>query len=68
VRTVKLLVKVKAPDTMGNDEVAGYINQMINIGYADACESAEDIDLPHDVRQVAKDGTSLEIKPPTVID
>jgi hypothetical protein len=68
VRTVKLLVKVKAPDNIGDEDVAGYVNKMIDIGYADACESAEDTDLPHDVRQVARDGATLEIEPPTVIE
>lgn len=51
MRTVTIKVKVgNVPDVVSDDEVAGYINTMLDVGYADACDTADDPDTDPEAR------------------
>lgn len=51
MRTVTIKVKVgNVPDVVADDEVAGYVNTMLDIGYADACDTADDEDTDPEAR------------------
>lgn len=51
-RTVTVTVEVgNVPDVVADDEVAGYVNTMLEIGYADACDTADDPNTDPEARE-----------------
>jgi hypothetical protein len=64
MRTVKIEVRVKAPDDISNDDVATYVEQLIDVGVADAQESSRLLDMETpDADEVLR----LEFQKPQVV-
>ena len=66
-RQVTLIVKVDAPDHLSDDDVATYINRMLDSGYQDAVEASGDYALDPEFQEEASLAASLEIGEPEVL-
>ncbi len=68
MRILNITVPVSIPDDMDADEAVGILNKMIDIGYADACESARDPDLDKECIDEAVRAKSVSIDQPFCYD
>ncbi len=64
MRQVRVTIDINVPSYIGDDEVAGYINKMLEIGYSDAADTAEDDDLDN---EEARAVLAMEIGQPSAI-
>jgi len=64
MRTVTLQIRVQAPDHITDDDVVDLVNQMLDIGQADANETMDDPDIDNGDAEWA---ASLEVERPEVV-
>lgn len=65
MRKFKVTIEVKAPNSVQPDEVAGAINKIIDVGFADAQETNDDKELANEDSQLA---SSLDIGQPSAVE
>ena len=64
MRVVSVLIDILAPDDITDDEVLTAVNQMLDVGAADAKDTAEDEDIDNPDAEVA---SRLEVGHPTLL-
>lgn len=63
-RTIQLGITVTAPDNLTDEQVRRLVDDMLNVGYADA---AETLDSDDGDQVAAEQVTSLTISSPTIL-
>lgn len=61
-RTVQVVVECSVPDTLQDEDVAGFIRRFIDIGYDDFQSRIDDAEEAEEAVTEAKEATSIEVK------
>lgn len=65
--TSKILIEVTHDSKIAPDDVAGYINRMLDVGYADLTDSADDPNIDAAMRREYKQITAMTIGVPEAV-